>query len=169
LACPIAVAEAGVARREKLDLERGRDCIAESVAVMPGCSRDRDIGGISMSTLGPDQSQQVALTGKQLALIVYILYLVAYFTGITAVIGVIIAHVQIGSADPLLASHYRFQIRTFWIGVLYLVIGTILTMVLIGIAVLLWWFIWSLVRNIKGVLALNENKPIANPASWLFG
>jgi uncharacterized membrane protein len=53
--------------------------------------------GISMSTLGPDQSQQPALTGKQLALIVYILYLVAYFTGITAVIGVIIAHVQIGS------------------------------------------------------------------------
>jgi hypothetical protein len=72
-----------------------------------------------MSTLGPDQSQQAALTGKQLALIVYILYLVAYFTGITAVIGVIIAHVQIGSADPLLASHYRFQIRTFWIGVVY--------------------------------------------------
>ena len=122
-----------------------------------------------MSSLGPDQSQQPALTGKQLALIVYILYFVAYFTGITAVIGVIIAHVQIGSADPLLASHYRFQIRTFWIGILYLVIGTILTVVLVGIAVLLWWFIWSLVRNIKGVLALNENKPIANPASWLFG
>jgi len=122
-----------------------------------------------MSTLGPDQSQQPALTGKQLALFVYILYLVAYFNGITAVIGVIIAHVQIGSADPVLASHYRFQIRTFWIGVLYLVIGTILTVVLVGIAVLFWWFIWSLVRNIKGVLALNENKPIVNPASWLFG
>jgi uncharacterized membrane protein len=134
----------------------------DAVAVVLG-------GGISMSTLGPDQSPQPALTGKQLALIVYILYLVAYFTGITMVIGVIIAHVQVGSADPLLASHYRFQIRTFWIGVLYLVIGTILTMVLIGIAVLFWWFIWSLVRNIKGVLALNENKPIANPASWLFG
>ena len=122
-----------------------------------------------MSAPGPEQSQQPALSGKQLALIVYILYLVAYFTGITAVIGVIIAHVQIGSADPSLASHYRFQIRTFWIGILYLVIGTILAMVLVGIAVLLWWFIWSLVRNIKGALALNDNKPIANPGSWLFG
>jgi hypothetical protein len=30
-------------------------------------------------------------------------------------------------------------------------------------------FIWSLIRNVKGVLALNENKPIANPTSWLFG
>ena len=122
-----------------------------------------------MSALGPDQSQQPALSGKQLALIVYILYLVAYFTGITALIGVIIAHVQIGSADPFLASHYRFQIRTFWIGILYLVTGAILAVVLVGIAVLLWWFIWSLIRNIKGALALNENRPIANPQSWLFG
>jgi uncharacterized membrane protein len=122
-----------------------------------------------MSAPGPEQSQQPALSGKQLALIVYILYLVAYFTGITAVIGVIIAHVQIGSADPFLASHYRFQIRTFWIGILYLVTGAILAVVLVGIAVLLWWFIWSLVRNIKGALALNDNKPIANPGSWLFG
>jgi uncharacterized membrane protein len=48
-------------------------------------------------------------------------------------------------------------------------IGTILTVALVGIAVLLWWLIWSLVRNIKGVLALNDNKPIANPGSWLFG
>jgi uncharacterized membrane protein len=122
-----------------------------------------------MLALGPDQSQQPALSGKQLALIVYILYLVAYFTGITALIGVIIAHVQIGSADPFLASHYRFQIRTFWIGILYLVTGAILAVVLVGIAVLLWWFIWSLIRNIKGALALNENRPIANPQSWLFG
>jgi len=78
-----------------------------------------------MSTFGPDQSQPPAISNKQLALIVYILYFVAYFTGITALIGVIIAHVQVASADPLLATHYRFQIRTFWIGILYLVIGAI--------------------------------------------
>jgi len=34
---------------------------------------------------------------------------------------------------------------------------------------LLFWFIWTLVRTVKGVLALNENRPIANPTSWLFG
>jgi uncharacterized membrane protein len=104
-----------------------------------------------MSTFGPDQSQPPAISNKQLALIVYILYFVAYFTGITALIGVIIAHVQVASADPLLATHYRFQIRTFWIAILF------------------WWFVWSLVRNVKGTLALNDNKPIANPASWMFG
>jgi uncharacterized membrane protein len=124
---------------------------------------------MTMSTLGPDASPQSGLSGKQLCLIVYVLYLIAYFTGLTALIGVIIAHVQVGSADPLLASHYRFQIRTFWIGILYIVVGSILSIVLVGIAVLIWWFIWSLVRNVKGLLALNDNKPIPNPVSWLFG
>jgi uncharacterized membrane protein len=122
-----------------------------------------------MSAPGSDPSQQPMMSNKQLALVVYILYLAAYFTGLTGLIGVIIAHVQVDSADELLRTHYRFQIRTFWIGLLYLVVGTILLFVVIGIAVLFWWFVWSLVRNVKGVLALNENRPIANPTSWMFG
>ena len=122
-----------------------------------------------MTHIDPGQSRQPALSNTTLALVVYALYFVGYFTGITAIIGVIIAHIQAGSGDPLLDSHYRFQIRTFWIGVLYVVVGTILTFVLVGFVVLLWWFIWSLIRNIKGILALNENRPIANPASWMFG
>ncbi len=69
----------------------------------------------------------------------------------------------------MLDTHYRFQIRTFWIGLLYIVVGTILAFIVIGVAVLAWWFIWSLIRSIKGVLALNEHRPIANPTSWLFG
>src|SRR5215510_3380859 len=114
--------------------------------------------GSPMSAPGPDPSQPSAVSGKQLALIVYILYFVSYFTGITALIGVIIAHVQLASADALLSTHCRFQIRTFWIGLLYLAIGIVLASVIVGIAVLFWWFIWSLVRNVKGVLALNEKQ-----------
>ena len=121
-----------------------------------------------MSVTGPNSGQPL-VSNSQLALVVYILYLVAYAVGITAVIGVIIAHIQVAEADPLLASHYRFQIRTFWIGLLYLIIGGILVWVLVGFLVFAWWFIWSLVRNIKGLLALNDNRPIADPTSWLFG
>jgi uncharacterized membrane protein len=121
-----------------------------------------------MSTNVPQP--QPAVSSAQLALIVYILYFISYFTGgITALIGVIIAYVQVGQADSFLRTHYQFQIRTFWIGVLYLVIGFLLTHFLIGFIVLAWWFIWSLVRNVKGVLALNERRPIADPASWMFG
>jgi uncharacterized membrane protein len=117
----------------------------------------------------PDAAGQPILSNTQLALIVYILYFVSYVIGITALIGVIIAHVQVGDADPFLRSHYQWQIRTFWIGLLYFVIGVILSFVIIGAVVLLWWFIWSLVRNVKGVLALNEKRPITNPTSWMFG
>ena len=123
-----------------------------------------------MSQTTPNQIPQPVVSKTQLALIVYILYFVAYVVGITSLIGVIIAHIQASEeSDPVLVSHYRFQIRTFWVGVLYLAIGIVLTFVIIGIAVLFWWFIWSLVRNVKGVLALNDNRPIQNPTSWMFG
>jgi uncharacterized membrane protein len=130
-----------------------------------------------MTQIGPEASER-RLSNRQIALIVYVLYCIGYFVGITWLIGVIIAHIQYRTAaepaaardaDPLLASHYRFQIRTFWIGLLYLVVGILLTFVVIGVLVLLWWLIWTLVRNIKGVLALNDDRPIADPGSWLFG
>lgn len=119
----------------------------------------------------PQQTQaEPIVTNTQLALTVYILYFASYVIGITALVGVIIAHVQIGSTtDPMLRSHYQWQIRTFWIGLLYLVIGIVLCFVVIGILVLLFWFIWTVVRTVRGLLALNENRPIANPTSWLFG
>jgi len=123
------------------------------------------------SPLGPlpQPPAQPIVSGKYLALTVYILYLASFFVGITGVIGLVIAYVNIDGADPLLRSHYQFQIRTFWIGLLYLVVGAVLCLIVIGIAVLAWWFIWTLVRCVKGVLALNENRPIAYPTSWMFG
>jgi uncharacterized membrane protein len=122
-----------------------------------------------MTQIDPGRAQQPIVSNSSMALIVYILYFAAYFVGITAIIGVIIAHVQKGSGDAVLDSHYEFQIRTFWVGLLYLIVGGILTLVLVGFLVLAWWFIWSLIRNIKGILALNENRPVADPRSWLFG
>jgi uncharacterized membrane protein len=119
----------------------------------------------------PEQksSSQPSVSDTGLAFIVYLLYFAGYLTGITKIIGVIIAHIQSGSADPVARSHFQFQIRTFWIGLLYLIVGAVLLFVMVGAFVLLWWLVWSIVRNIKGVLALNENRPIANPTSWMFG
>jgi uncharacterized membrane protein len=100
---------------------------------------------------------------------VYMLYCGGYFTVISALIGVIMAYVKVDDADPVLRSHYQFQIRTFWIGLLYLAIGVPLCLVLIGMPILAWWLLWSLIRIIKGIILVNESKPIANPRSWLFG
>jgi uncharacterized membrane protein len=52
---------------------------------------------------------------------------------------------------------------------LYLAIGMPLCLALIGIPILVWWLVWSLIRIIKGMMSLTEYKPIANPRSWLFG
>ena len=113
--------------------------------------------------------QRPLAADKILAVAVYVLYCVGYFTGISALIGVIIAHVKVDDADPVMRSHYQFQIRTFWIGLLYLVIGFLLCVILIGFLLLAWWFVWSMVRIVKGIILVSEHRPITNPQSWLFG
>jgi uncharacterized membrane protein len=118
---------------------------------------------MSYETPRPLVSDNTLATG------VYVLYGLGYFTVITALVGVVIAHIKVDDADPVLQSHYRFLIRTFWIGLLYNVIGLPLCLVLIGFPILAWWFIWSLIRIVKGMLLISEHKPIANPGSWLFG
>jgi uncharacterized membrane protein len=143
--------------------------IAEAACAWHDESRLIGYEKLPMSNVIPQESRPPALSNTALATIVYVLYLAAYFTGITAIIGVIIAHLQAGTPDPVLRSHYRFQIRTFWVGLLYLIVGGVLSFVLVGYLVLFWWFVWSLIRNIKGLLALNERRPINNPASWMFG
>src|SRR5579872_2253697 len=104
----------------------------------------------------PSETRRPIVSDNDFALIIYVLYAVGYFTAISALAGVIIAYVKIDEADPVLRSHYQFQIRTFWIGLLYLAIGVPLCLVLIGFLVLAWWFVWSLIRIIKGFIAIND-------------
>jgi uncharacterized membrane protein len=109
------------------------------------------------------------ISNDGLALVVYILYLVGFFTGVSAIVGLIIAWTQIARADPVSRSHFRFQIRTFWIGLLYFALGVITLHVVIGALILLWWVVWTAMRCVKGLLALNAGEPIADPESLLFG
>ena len=69
---------------------------------------------------------------ERTAKIIYILYLVGIVIGITGIIGVIMAYINKTDAPAWLQSHYQFQVRTFWIGFLYLIIGGILTLAVIG-------------------------------------
>jgi uncharacterized membrane protein len=121
------------------------------------------------SDIRPPAIPDPIVSDVALAMSVYVLYGIGYFTGISALMGVVIAHVKVEDSDPVLRSHYQFQIRTFWIGFLYITIGSVLSLVLIGIPILVWWFVWSLIRIVKGAIAVNESRPIANPRSWLFG
>lgn len=102
------------------------------------------------------------------ARIIYVLYLVGLATGLTALIGLIMAYVNRNDAPDWLRSHYDFQIRTFWIGLLYCVIGGILSIILIGFLVLLFWAVWLIIRVVKGFKALEQRQPVPDVTTWMF-
>ena len=80
---------------------------------------------------------------KSLVQVVYVLYALSYFTGITAIVGIIINYVKReDAAGTWLESHFRWQIRTFWFGLLFAN------------------FCWIIYRIVKGWLNLNDNKPM---------
>jgi uncharacterized membrane protein len=114
-------------------------------------------------------TRQPMISDHGLALIVYVLYLAGFLTGFSAVVGLIIASIEIDRADPVSRSHFRFQIRTFWIGLVYIVAGVLTLHIGIGALILLWWVVWTAMRCVKGLLALNAGEPIADPESFLFG
>lgn len=102
------------------------------------------------------------------AKIVYILYLVGIIFGIAGIVGVVMAYINRSDAPEWLRSHYQFQIRTFWIGVLYILIGVILAFVIIGYLVLLFWVVWLIVRCVKGMKSLDQKEAHPNPTGWMF-
>ena len=123
----------------------------------------------------PDKSDRSLVTrpllisNYGLVVTVYILYLAGFVTGITVLVGLIIAYLQQDRTDAISRSHFQFQIRTFWIGLLYLFVGALTVHIGIGVLLLLWWAIWTLIRCVKGLLAINAGEPIRDPNSWLFG
>lgn len=65
--------------------------------------------------------------------IIYALYLAGIVTAnITLLIGVVIAYVYRKDAALWLQPHYRYLIRTFWIGTLYACIAFLLSIVMVG-------------------------------------
>lgn len=117
----------------------------------------------------PSPTPQQQNTGDGgMANIIYILYLVGIAVGITSIVGVVMAYMNKGDAPEWLESHYRFQIRTFWIGMLYGIIGMVLTTIIVGFLVLLFVLVWWIVRCIKGMRALGDRQPVENVESWMF-
>ena len=110
-------------------------------------------------------SQPSTTTAK----IIYILYLASIVIGITAVAGLVMAYInRDDDLPPWLHSHYQFQIRTFWIGALYLFIGLLLSQFFIGLFILLFWLVWLIVRCAKGIKHLDRQQAYPDQQTWLF-
>ena len=123
----------------------------------------------SEPTRNPVTPQAPVVSNYGLVLAVYILYLVGFLTGITVLVGLVIAYLQRDNTDRVSQSHFQFQITTFWVGLLYFFVGLLTLHIGIGALILLWYVIWMVIRCVKGLLALNMGEPIRNPNSWWFG
>ena len=98
---------------------------------------------------------------KKLTMIIYALYAASFLVGVTSIFAIIINYIKKDEmAGTVLESHFRWQMRTFWFGLLWAVLGVILAFVIVGFVVLLVNAIWIIYRIAKGWLNLNENKPM---------
>ncbi|NOQ35657.1 MAG: hypothetical protein GQ569_07145 [Methylococcaceae bacterium] len=96
---------------------------------------------------------------KNLTFIIYGLYGISWFNGITAIVAIIINYIkQDDMRGTLMESHFLWQMRTFWFGLLWTVIGVATVFILIGWVILLANTIWVIYRVVKGFLNLNDNK-----------
>lgn len=102
------------------------------------------------------------------AKIIYVLYLAALIAGITSLIGLVVAYVNKDQAGEVEAAHFRYQIRTFWIGMLYGVICAITSVIGIGVLLFLALAVWWIVRSVKGLMAINAGRAPDKVESWLF-
>jgi uncharacterized membrane protein len=115
--------------------------------------------------------------GRGAANLNYILYIVGLFTGITAIIGVVLAYSNRDTASATFRSHFDWQIKIFWrsvkfwlamsilfflftlIAVVTLGLGIVLYVVPFGIWV--WWLVSTITRIARGMRALGLGQPVA--------
>ncbi|UUP18468.1 DUF4870 family protein [Nitratireductor thuwali] len=100
--------------------------------------------------------------------VIYVLYLVSFVIGISALVGIVLAYMNRGKSEAWVETHYTWAIRTFWIGILFGLISAILMVVGIGFLLLLAVAVWAVVRIVIGLQAVSRREPIKNPQSWIL-
>jgi uncharacterized membrane protein len=91
----------------------------------------------------------------------------AFLIGWPSIIAVILNYVKRGEArGTWLDSHFRWQIRTFWFGVLWVALCMLFVVMTLGIGIIIAWLplaivgLWFIYRIVRGWLALKEHRPM---------
>lgn len=89
----------------------------------------------------------------------------AFLTGWPSIIAVILNYVKRGEArGTWLESHFRWQIRTFWFGLLWVGLCLLFVVLTLGIGLIIAWLplfvvgLWFIYRIVRGWLALKEHR-----------
>ncbi len=109
-----------------------------------------------MDVLNDDPREQAA---RRLTAVLYALYAASFLFGITALVAIIVNYVKRDDvAGTFLDSHFRWQIRTFWFGLLWLAVGWLTFILLVGWLVLAANCVWLIYRIVTGWLYHNDGK-----------
>jgi uncharacterized membrane protein len=91
----------------------------------------------------------------------------AFLTGWPSIIAVILNYVKRADArGTWLESHFRWQIRTFWFGLLWVTLCLLFVVGTLGIGLLIAWLPmllvagWFIYRIGRGWMALNDRRPM---------
>jgi uncharacterized membrane protein len=89
----------------------------------------------------------------------------AFLTGWPSIIAVILNYVKRSEArGTWLQSHFRWQIRTFWYGLLWVCLCVLFVIMTLGIGILIAWLplgivgLWFVYRIIRGWAALRDGR-----------
>ncbi len=119
--------------------------------------------------------------GRGYVVVIYGLYIGSIMAVVTAPIGMCIALFRLGRGAGWLDTHLRFQIRTFWLGVLAALVALLLWHIAGRMTVppvYAWAFgylfftlgiAWMMARCAVGIHRLTSNREVDAPDSWLFG
>lgn len=98
---------------------------------------------------------------RTLTLIIYALQGLSFVVGITGLVAIVMNYVKRPEmAGTWLESHFRWQIRTFWFGLLWTVVGIALMWVVVGTFIIFANAVWVIYRIVRGILNLLDNKPM---------
>jgi uncharacterized membrane protein len=98
---------------------------------------------------------------KNLAMVVYVLQAVSFLFVVTFVIAVMVNYIkQDDVRGTWLESHFRWQIRTFWFSLPWLLLGVLAYVFIIGWVIIGVVSFWLIYRILKGGLNLYAGKPM---------
>jgi uncharacterized membrane protein len=115
----------------------------------------------------PRQTDQWLEPGKTNVQVVYFLFIAGMFIPILPLVGLIMAYINRGKVGGWVDTHYTYLIRTFWIGLLYFCVATILVLLLIGILLYVAVVVWIIVRCIVGLQTASRGEAVRDPETWL--
>ena len=90
-----------------------------------------------------------------------------FLFGWPSLVAVVLNYVKRGDArGTWLESHFRWQIRTFWFGLLWVSLCALFIVLTLGIGIIVAWLplglvaLWFIYRIARGWMALNDRRPL---------